>query len=136
MSRTGRTAIAALLAIVCCAPAARAQEGSTRAYRGLFTGAGQDPSGGAPFDLVFTMAETYDDNVRAELGTLDPLASDTGGYYSMLLTSTDFQWRGRRVQVAGTGLSNLRYYDSVREVRAGSQALGLGVSTQLGERTT
>jgi hypothetical protein len=119
------------------ASAAVAQEETAppRPYRGLFAGNHSDQAGDR-FDLKVTLVGAYDDDVYGDLlGGFDPLRPQEGGSSTMLLANAAYNWSGRRVQVAATADSALRYYSETDVFQNVSQTAGLGFSAELAKQT-
>ena len=92
--------------------------------------------GGSRFDVSVHVAEAYDDNLQAEVGHVTPSAYQTSGYYTILAPTATFEARGRRVQFAGTGGTNARYYSDFGEWLGTTTFGGAALAAQLAERTT
>jgi hypothetical protein len=82
------------------------------------------------------VAESYDDNLQAEAGLVAPSAYQTSGYYTILAPNATFEMRGRRLQFAGMGGTNVRYYSDFGRWLGSTTFGGAALAAQLAERTT
>jgi hypothetical protein len=109
--------------------------GSDRPFRGLF--GAQELTMGHSLGLSAVLVQAYDDNVTADVGGNPALgaADALGGYFTMLQTSADYDWRTRRVQMGLGVASALRYFSPVERLMNAGQSAALGVAVQLPKRT-
>jgi hypothetical protein len=127
-----RDVAAALLLAGCAVTAAEAQTAAPASSSSRSGG----NSSGSRFDVSLHVAEAYDDNLQAESGLVSPSAYQTSGYYTILAPTATFEARGRRVQFAGTGGTNARYYSDFGEWLGTTTFGGAALAAQLAERTT
>ncbi len=120
---------------LCCAPRAHAQVASSRGQVAGPAGQGPlDPDAPQRLDVNFGVAEGYDSDVLADLGTIgqnQPL----GTYYTEFQASGEYQWQGERVQAGASAASTMRYYHELSEFGNVSESAGAGFSAQLAPRT-
>ena len=98
---------------------AQAPTGTARPYQGLFGGAGVNATARQIVNLSVSFAENFDDNnlgapLDASVAGLSPL--QTSGFYPSVAPTLDIALRGRQVQFAAAGGSDIRYYRSFGEV--------------------
>jgi hypothetical protein len=129
-----RVALVALVIVGCGVTFASAQTG-TSAPPSSSNRSGENGSG-SRFDLSVHLAEAYDDNLQAEAGQVTPSAYQTGGYYTNLAPTATFEARGKRVQFAGMGGTNARYYSDFGEWLGTTTFGGVALAAELAERTT
>jgi hypothetical protein len=128
---------AGVLVLVASAPVALAQAPaeSARAYRGLFGGAGADANAGQSLNLSMSLFEAYDSDRLADVAIAPPVFQ-SGGFYTGLAPSMDFESHTQRVHVGVTAGSNLRYYGDLHQVIATSHSVGAGLTAQITGTTT
>jgi opacity protein-like surface antigen len=130
-------ALTASLALACGSSAMAQSVGSQRPYRSLF---GPKPNSSLTaehkFDLQLNVGEAYDDDVYADLRSVDVNADQASGYYTHLNASAAYGWQGERLRLGATGTAALRFYDRLQDVRSISHSAGVGLYVQLLRRTS
>lgn len=97
------------------------------------------PAAGVRESLTFTasLAEAYDDDIYQDLRpTVELLAPQARGYYTMLVASGGYLKRGRRAQLVLTGNTALRYYRDFGDVVALSHVAIAAFSAEVAQHTT
>jgi len=127
-----------MIAVVCVASPASAQSvAAPRAPQGVFGAVRPDTGAKTKLDVTASLAQGYDDDVPAELGsTLDPSSLQTGGPWTMVNAAANYAWAGKRAEFGATGASNLRYFADVGETRSVGHNAGVGLTLRLPSRTT
>jgi hypothetical protein len=133
MNVLDRVAVVALV-FVGCVTVAEAQ--TTTSIPASSSSRSGGNSNGSRFDVSLHVAEAYDDNLQADAGQVTPSAYQTSGYYTLLAPTATFEARGRRVQFAGMGGTNARYYSDFGEWLGTTTFGTAALAAQLAEQTT
>ncbi len=128
------TALAAAL-LACDAPAARAQA-IPPPTRPVFGQGSATAPGATTFDVTVDVAEAYDSNLNAELGSITPSVYQLSGAYTLFAPQARFSANGDRVQFAATGGSSARYFNQGGEFVVSGYNAGLGLTAELTRSTT
>jgi hypothetical protein len=111
--------------------------GSRRPFRVLFGDARAEPELSRGVDFTGSVFEVYDQNLLADVGSLTSSAAlNPSGAYTNLVGDLRFVRRGSRLQMAGTGGANARYYSGLGEFVASDYHAGFGVSARTSPLTT
>jgi hypothetical protein len=111
--------------------------GSRRPFRVLFGDARAEPELSRGVDFTGSVFEVYDQNLLADFGALAPsTVLDPSGAYTNMVGDLRFVRRGSRLQMAGTGGANARYYSSLGEFVASDYHAGFGMSARVLPVTT
>ena len=108
-------------------------------YRPIFGGAGGtavDPNRRQDLAISVDFGESYDDNLLADFGGLNPSLVQKGGYYSAMTPRVDFESRGERLQVAVNAGSYVRAYQDVGKVILTNSYAGAGLIGRVTPRTS
>jgi hypothetical protein len=110
---------------------------AARPVSGLFGGGARTATERQTFDVSFSLAEAYDENLVADTTpTAAASAFQTSGVYSSFIPQVNFAQQGQRLQFALNAGSNVRYYDHGQQFVALSHSIGAGLSAQLSSRNT
>jgi len=101
-----------------------------RPYRGLFAPTDSD---GRRFDLLWSMAGVYDDNVSTEMPGYDPQLR-LGGGYGLAAATLNYSVKGRKTTFAATSRTNARYYPNLSDLNVVDGSGGLTLATDLTRR--
>jgi hypothetical protein len=106
-----------------------------RPYRGIL-GGGHDLAARHTLDFSAAFSEAYDDDVYADAGApVTPTGRRDNGYYTNLITSGSYGWKGNRLQFAANGAATLRQYNGTQGVRLIGSTSGVGFTGLLSRRT-
>jgi hypothetical protein len=110
---------------------------SRRPFRALFGDARAEPELTRGVDFTGSVSRVYDQNLLAELVGVSPgTAFGPSGAYTNLVGDLRFVRRGSRLQVAGTGGVNARYYGNLADFTASDYHVGFGLSARVTPLTT
>ena len=110
---------------------------SRRPFRALFGDARAEPELTRGVDFTGSVSRVYDQNLLAELVGVSPgTAFGPSGTYTNLVGDLRFVRRGSRLQVAGTGGVNARYYGNLADFTASDYHVGFGLSARMTPLTT
>lgn len=110
---------------------------SRRPYRALFGDARAEPELTRGVDFTGSVSRVYDENLLAELVGVSPgTAFGPSGAYTNFVGDLRFVRRGSRLQVAGTGGVNARYYGNLADFTSSDYHVGFGLSAGVSPLTT
>jgi hypothetical protein len=118
-----------IAAVVGTPTAAFAQMGQ-RAFRGLFSGAGHDPSVRHSLEFGAHVTEAYDDDAPGEF-VGSPTDFLVSGFSTVLGFDGTYKWRNNRFEFGANGTSVLRYYNPSDNFRSSTHVGGVGFSAKL-----
>ena len=98
-----------------------------RPYRGVFAPVGTE---GRRFDLLWSLAGVYDDNVSTDMAGYDPRLL-LGGAYGQGAATVNFSLKGRTTTFGATGRTNLRYYPDLSDLNAVDGSGGVSLTSDL-----
>ena len=143
-TRHDRVGIVLLCIVLCSSSGVAAQEPppegppeapirSGRPFRAIFGDARAEPELSRGVDFTGSVSGVYDENLLADFGVVAPsTALDTSGKYTNFEGDLRFVRRGSRLQVAGTGGVNARYYGSpFAEFIAPDYHVGFGMTARM-----
>ena len=134
---TPRLAGASALLIVCVAPCVFGQTvtipGSTRPYRAVFGGSTTDPSVRHSFDVTASIEAANEKNDYTQSAD-SPSPLLRGGVYTGASAGLLYSWNTKNLQIAANAAVNERYYTESDEFTNAGNWVGIGFSTQVGER--
>ena len=148
-TRHDRVGIVLLCIVLCSSSGVAAQEPppegppeapirSGRPFRAIFGDARAEPELSRGVDFTGSVSGVYDENLLADFGVVAPsTALDTSGKYTNFEGDLRFVRRGSRLQVAGTGGVNSRYYGSpIAKFIAADYHTAFGMSARMSPFTT
>ena len=109
--------------------------GPARPDVGLF-GRKAEPKTVQTLDISASVLESYDDDVYADGGTINPVVPPTSGFFTNFDASANYGWQGRHTQFGATGGSAVRYYHDLGNVQLMNYTAGVGLSSQFTDRTS
>ena len=125
-------AASAALVLISVAPSLAQETSIGPTSGGLFGATRSDTADRNRLNFTVALSEAIDSDVPPELGgAIAPNRSQTGGYSTMLVGSTEYSHNRRRARIAGTAQTAFRYGQGVAGIEAVSHTAGLGVNVRL-----
>lgn len=131
------SAIAALMVLVCAAPAVAQVQRQPRGYRGLFGGNEADPDSRQSLNFSFSVNGGYDDNATAGEGggTSNPRFQQASTFLGGS-AGLSYGRRWDRATLGASASASTRFYQDIPELETSTSYGGaIGLAVNLGPRT-
>jgi hypothetical protein len=125
-----------VLTLVCVALPAASSFAQTGGASDAGGSGGSADRRGQSVHLTSTLVEAYDDNLFADVGSVNPAALIVSGTYTMLQNDFQYSWKNRQSQFGASAAAITRYYTDAGKVKSLSQNLATGFTTRFGQRTS
>jgi hypothetical protein len=130
MIKALRRTIAVVLATVACAASAAAQT-DTRVPAGAVFGTTRTTTPGQVLNVTVNLAEAFDQDVVADIGTADRSLFAGSGFYTTVTPQLVFGTSGDRLRFGFNAASDARYYADLHKLYTTAHSAGIGLIAQL-----
>jgi hypothetical protein len=87
-------------------------------------------------DASVSLLQTHDSDAPATLTAVDPLASASSGYSTMLLGSLDYRWKSPQKYFLASGATSVRRFSEFDDARSFSYVAAVSFGVDLGRRNS
>jgi hypothetical protein len=108
---------------------------TSRPYQGLFRGTSTETSGDA-LELLLNIAEAYDQNVLGDSVDGPRSVFQVSSFFTQLTADLSYNTNGRRMRLATSAGTDLRYYSSQSQLIGTGHHVSAGLSVSLSQDST